>query len=112
MLRLGVIATLGNSSAQDLMVHICGLGLGQSVDFAEALYWMKRQNKLAIGEQAYYLGKVALEGRYGESKKELGIIWLEIAKHSGIKKANIILLQLGHSRLQPWDEVIPLPHQY
>jgi TPR repeat protein len=82
--ELTLVAYLGDSKAQQLMSYMSGLGLGQPVDFADALYWMRKgasttSNSNSIGEQAYYLGASAKAGTYGEEKKEIGLIWLKIA---------------------------------
>jgi len=91
--HLNLIADLGDSKAQQLMSYMCGLGLGQPVDFGEAIYWMRKradrsEHRESIGEQAYFLGAAAVDGLYGVSKKELGVIWLEIAKFSGVQQAS------------------------
>ena len=101
--HLSVIAKLGDSKAQQLMSYMYGLGLGQPVDFSEAMHWMRMRassdkDSNSVGEQAYYLGVAALDGLYGEDKKELGIVWLEIAKYSGVIKARGKLEQAGRKQ--------------
>ncbi len=90
------IGQLGDQNAQQLLSYMSGLGLGQPVDFGKAFYWMQKKNgimskKDTVAEQAYYLGIAATDGLYGENKKELGVIWLKIARFSGEKKATIAL---------------------
>lgn len=91
--HLNLIADLGDSEAQQLMSYVCGLGLGQPVDFGEAIYWMRKRadrggHRESVGEQAYFLGAAAVDGLYGVSKKDLGVIWLEVAKFSGVQQAS------------------------
>ena len=90
--QLRLIANLGDHHAQQLMSYMSGLGLGQPVDFGEALRWMQKgagsdgkQN--SVGEQAYYLGASAVDGLYGDDRKELGLLWLKMSYYSGVQKA-------------------------
>lgn len=98
--ELSFIARLGDTKAQQLLSYMSGLGLGQSVDFGEAMHWMRKSlalpgNKDSVGEQAYYLGVSAVDGLYGEEKKELGLIWLKISYFSGEQKAGVKLNEIN-----------------
>ena len=91
--ELDLIANFGDPKAQQLIGYMYGLGLGKSVDFGLALHWMRKSgastdDRKNVGEQAYYLANAALDGLYGEDKKDLGFIWLKIAYFSGESKAN------------------------
>jgi hypothetical protein len=94
---LTLMAYLGDPSAQKLMSYMCGLGLGGPVDIGGAMRWMNKgvpfgaDSRGFIGEQAYYLGKSAVDGHYGADKIEVGRLWLRIAELSGSEKARSAL---------------------
>jgi hypothetical protein len=94
---LALLAHLGDSRAQQLMSYMCGLGLGGPVDIGGAMRWMTKgvplgaESRGFVGEQAYYLGKDAVAGRYGTDKIEIGRLWLRIADESGSEKARLAL---------------------
>jgi len=91
---LSFIAQLGDPYACRLMAYMSGLGLGGPVDVAEAVRWMAKSApagsdaRAFIGEQAYNLGKDAVDGLYGSEKVEVGRLWLQMADLSGSKKAS------------------------
>lgn len=90
--RLSLLAELGDKSARQLMAYMSGLGLGGPVDIADALGWMQKSaqgsvdERRAVGEQAYYLGRDAVAGLYGADKVEIGRLWLQIADLSGYER--------------------------
>jgi hypothetical protein len=94
---LSLIAKVGDNQAQQLMAYMAGLGLGREVNFGESISWMNRINrefegkKSTFHEQAFYIGKAANDGLYGEEKKQLGRLWLSIAEKSGSEKAKKLL---------------------
>ena len=91
---LSPIAELGDPHAQQLMAYMSGLGLDGPVDVADALRWFAKKVPRGtsvrehVGEQAFYMGKEAIDGRYGASKGEIGRLWLQIAAVSGSTAAS------------------------
>ncbi len=85
--ELEILAKLGDSTAQDVMIDILGLGLGQAPDFFGAANYMARvvdgQN-FAV-DRAYDLGVKASSGAFGQNKKAIGDMWLAISRQSGSK---------------------------
>jgi TPR repeat protein len=94
---LWLLAELGDGPSQQLMGYMSGLGLGGPIDFADSFRWMRRgaasgvDARQAVSEQAYYLGRAAVDGLYGADKKEIGRTWLRIAELSGSKEAEQLL---------------------
>ncbi len=94
---LSLIAELGDPRAQQLMAYISGLGLAGPVDVVDAMNWFEKKAphgvsaREYVGERAYYMGKDAIDGRYGAAKVELGRVWLQIADVSGSTRARLEL---------------------
>lgn len=85
---LALPARFGDRQAQQLLAYMAGLGLGQPVDITQAIAWMTRHSsrieaRQVLAQSAGYLGADASRGLYGEGKKELGKLWLDIAQVSG-----------------------------
>jgi hypothetical protein len=84
--ELELLAKFGDSTAQDRMIYILGLGLGQEPDFFGAARYMANSTlQYSSADQAYDLGKTAALGAFGENKKTIGALWLAIARQSGSK---------------------------